>query len=67
MSGYAPQAGFARSREAFTQAEQWLAEAEAAALEHAALEEQLEARGRGDRAAADAGSSGCAGGRRAAA
>jgi hypothetical protein len=46
MSGYAPQAGFARSREAFAQAEEWLAGAEAAGLEHGVLEEQLEARGR---------------------
>jgi hypothetical protein len=46
MSGYAQEAAFARSREAFTQAEQWLAGAEAAGLDHAALERQLEARGR---------------------
>ncbi len=37
---------FARSREAFAQAEQWLAGPEAAGLEHAALEKGLAARGR---------------------
>jgi hypothetical protein len=46
MSGYAQEAAFARSREAFAQIEGWLAGAEAAGLEHAALEEQLAARGR---------------------
>jgi hypothetical protein len=46
MSGYAQEAAFARSREAFAQAEGWLAGAEAAGLDHAALEEQLAARGR---------------------
>jgi hypothetical protein len=46
MSGYAPDAAFACSREAFAQAEEWLSGPEAAGLEHAALEEQLEARGR---------------------
>ena len=46
MPGYAPQAAFARSREAFAQAEGWLAGAGAAGLDHAALEEQLAARGR---------------------
>ena len=46
MSGYAQEAAFARSREAFTQAEQWLAGVEAAGLEHAVLEKELEARGR---------------------
>ena len=46
MSGYAPDAAFACSREAFAQAEEWLSGDEAAGLEHAVLEEQLEARGR---------------------
>jgi len=46
MPGYAPQVAFARSREAFAKAEGWLAGAEAAGLDHAALEEQLAARGR---------------------
>ena len=46
MSGYAPEEAFARSREAFAQAEEWLAGAEAAGLEHGALEEELEVRGR---------------------
>jgi len=46
MPGYAQETAFARSREAFAQAEQWLAGAEAAGLDHAALEKQLEARGR---------------------
>ena len=46
MSGYAPEASFACSREAFAQVEEWLSGAEAAGLEHAALEEELEARGR---------------------
>jgi hypothetical protein len=46
MSGYASQAGFARSREAFAQTEQWLAGPEAAGLGLAALEEELAARGR---------------------
>ena len=55
MSGYAPEAAFARSREAFAQAEEWLAGAGAAGLEHAALEEELQARGREMLAAAAAG------------
>jgi hypothetical protein len=46
MPGYAPQVAFARSREAFAQAEGWLAGPEAAGLDHAAVEEQLAARGR---------------------
>jgi hypothetical protein len=46
MPEYAPDAVFARSREAFAQAERWLDGAEAAGLGHAALEEELEARGR---------------------
>jgi hypothetical protein len=45
MSGYASGAGFARSREAFAQAEQWLA-GPAAGLGLAALEEELAGRGR---------------------
>ena len=46
MSGYAPEAAFARSREAFAQAERWLAGAGAAGLDHAALEKELPVRGR---------------------
>jgi hypothetical protein len=46
MSGYVPGAAFARSREAFAQAEGWLAGPEAAVLDHAAVEEQLAGRGR---------------------
>ena len=46
MSGYASGAGFARSREAFAAAEQWLAGAQAAGLGLAALEEGLTERGR---------------------
>jgi hypothetical protein len=46
MSGYAQETAFARSREAFAQAVGWLAGEEAAGLEHAALEEQIMARGR---------------------
>jgi hypothetical protein len=46
MSEYAPDAVFARSREAFAQVEEWLAGPEAAGLGHAALEEELAARGR---------------------
>ncbi len=46
MPGYAPDAAFARSRKAFAQIEGWLGGAEAARLEHAALEDQLGARGR---------------------
>jgi hypothetical protein len=46
MSQYAPDDVFARSREAFAQAEEWLAGPEAAGLGHAAVEEELAARGR---------------------
>ena len=46
MSQYAPDGVFARSREAFAQAERWLAGPEAAGLDHAALERGLAARGR---------------------
>jgi hypothetical protein len=46
MSQYAPDRVFARSREAFAQAERWLAGPEAAGLDHAALERGLAARGR---------------------
>jgi hypothetical protein len=46
MPEYAPEAAFARSREAFVQIEGWLDGPQAARLEHAALGEQLEARGR---------------------
>jgi hypothetical protein len=46
MSGYAQEMVFARSREAFAQAEGWLAGPEAAGLDHAALEEELQGRGR---------------------
>jgi hypothetical protein len=46
MSGYAAGAGFARSQEAFALIEGWLDGPEAAALDHAAVEEGLEARGR---------------------
>jgi hypothetical protein len=46
MSGYAPGAVFACSREVFAQAEEWLEGPEAAGLEHAVLEEELAVRGR---------------------
>ena len=46
MSQYAPGGVFARSREAFAQAEQWLAGPGAAGLDHAALEKELAVRGR---------------------
>jgi hypothetical protein len=46
MSEYAPGAVFVRSREAFAQIEGWLEGPEAAGLGHAALEEELAARGR---------------------
>src|SRR5438876_4457643 len=46
MSGYAQEMAFARSREAFAQAGGWLAGPEAAGLEHAVLEEELQVRGR---------------------
>ena len=45
MSGYASQAGYARSREAFAQAEEWLAGPQAAGLGLAGLEEELAVRG----------------------
>ena len=46
MSGYVAGGGFARSREAFAQAERWLAGPGAAGLGLAVLEEELAARGR---------------------
>lgn len=46
MPEYALDAAFARSREAFAQIEGWLDGPEAGRLEHAVLEEQLQARGR---------------------
>ena len=48
MSGYAPETAeaFAQARERYEETEQWLASAEAAALTHAELEDQLGARGR---------------------
>ena len=49
MQGYAAadgDAGFAQSREFYAQAERWLAGEEAAGLQHAELEEHLQARGR---------------------
>ena len=46
MPGYAVKTAFARSREAFAQAVEWLGGAQAAGLGHAALEERLEERGR---------------------
>ena len=46
MPEYAPGAAFVRSREAFAHIEGWLEGAGAAGLEHAALEEELAARGR---------------------
>jgi len=46
MSQYAPGQLFGRSREAFAQAEEWLAGPEAAGLELAGLEEELAVRGR---------------------
>jgi len=46
MPGYAQETAFARSREAFAQAERWLAGPEAAGLDHAAVEDQLAVRGR---------------------
>jgi hypothetical protein len=46
MSGYVAEAGFAWSRGAFAEAEEWLAGPEAAGLGHAALEEGIAARGR---------------------
>ncbi len=48
MQGYAPgpDAAFAESRECFGELEDWLASEEAAGLQHADLEEQLDVRGR---------------------
>jgi hypothetical protein len=46
MSQYVPDRVFARSREAFALAEQWLAGPESAGLGHAALEKELAVRGR---------------------
>ena len=48
MQGYAParDEAFAESRECFGETEEWLASGEAAGLQHAELEEQLEVRGR---------------------
>jgi hypothetical protein len=46
MPGYAQETAFTRSREAFAQTEGWLAGPEAARLDHAALEEELQGRGR---------------------
>jgi hypothetical protein len=46
VPGYAPEASFACSREAFAGIEEWLGSPGAAGLEHAELEEQLAARGR---------------------
>ena len=49
MQGYAAadgDAGFAQSREFYAQTERWLAGEEAAGLQHAELEEHLQARGR---------------------
>ena len=41
-----PDGAFAQSRECFAELEEWLASEEAAGLQHAELEEQLEVRGR---------------------
>jgi hypothetical protein len=47
MQGYAPAGGaFEQSREYYAEAEEWLASADAAGLQHAELEEQMEVRGR---------------------
>jgi hypothetical protein len=49
MQGYAPAfecGAFAQSREYYAETEEWLASAEAAGLQHAELEEQMEVRGR---------------------
>jgi hypothetical protein len=46
MSGSPAQGLFERSREAFGQVQEWLAGPEAAGLDHAAVEEELAARGR---------------------
>ena len=45
MSEYVPDEAFARSREVFARAEDWLAGAGAAGLGHAVLEEELAVRG----------------------
>jgi hypothetical protein len=46
MAGSPAEEGFERSREAFGQVQEWLAGPEAAVLDHAAVEEELSARGR---------------------
>jgi hypothetical protein len=46
MSGYSAEEAFGQSREAFGRAQEWLAGPEAAGLDHAAVEEELAARGR---------------------
>jgi hypothetical protein len=46
MAGSLAEGWFERSREAFAEAEEWLAGPEAAGLDHAGLEEELSARGR---------------------
>jgi len=49
MQGYAPASGngaFEQSREYCAETEEWLASAEAAGLQHAELEKQMEVRGR---------------------
>jgi hypothetical protein len=46
MSGYSAEEEFGQSREAFAAAQEWLAGPEAAGLDHAAVEEELAARGR---------------------
>ena len=48
MQGYAPapDGAFAESRKCFAELEDWLASEEAAGLQHAELEEQLDVRGR---------------------
>ena len=46
MAGSPAEGSFGRSREAFGQVQEWLAGPEAAGLDHAAVEEELSARGR---------------------
>ena len=46
MAGSPAEGSFERSREAFGQVQEWLAGPEAAGLDHAAVEEELSARGR---------------------
>ena len=46
MAGSPAEESFARSREAFAQVQEWLAGPQAAGLDHAAVEEELAARGR---------------------